>query len=94
MDFLVTDMNDRLRTLLENVTEEERDMGRRSVKNVERQEIIEHVRKESRMIDDGRRILDDLETVNEALENGEITPEEHQAVVTHLSDELRDTLFG
>lgn len=86
-------MNDRLHTLLENVTEEEREMGKRSVKDAEKEEIIEHVKKESDMIDNGRRILDDLELVNQALENGEITPEEHQAVVTHLSDELRETLF-
>jgi hypothetical protein len=51
------------------------------------------VKKESDTIDDGRRILDDLELVNQALESGEITPEQHQAVVTRLSDELRETLF-
>lgn len=86
-------MNDRLHTLIENVTEEELEMGKQSVKDAEREEIIEHVKKESGMIDDGRRILDDLELVNQALENGEITPEKHQAIVTHLSDELRETLF-
>lgn len=86
-------MNDRLHTLLENITDEERETGKRSVNDAEKEEIIEHVKKESDTIDDGRRILDDLELVNQALENGEITPEEHQAVVTRLSDELRETLF-